>query len=133
MGKSHHFTQLICLLLLLLISERLAIRTDTATCSSFTCILLFFSWFACCWCLLGRCGGIRCFLTVLLLEFFVHFDGLSVKLLIALDHEALKREKTVHRHYLINYLLVNGIGLCLLACLNELLVADAQLSHQFPK
>ena len=125
MGKSHHFTQLISLLPLLLFGKRLPIRTDTATCSSFTCILLFFSWFACCWCLLGRCGGIRRFLTVLLLELFVHFDGLSVELLIALDHEALKREKTVHRHYLINYLLVNWVLFCPLANLDELCITYA--------
>ena len=73
--------------------------------------------------------GSRC-RAVWLLLLAEHFHGLSVQFLVALDHELLEGEEAVDRHYLIDYLFVDGVLFGTLARLHKLLIAHAQLRHQ---
>jgi len=65
------------------------------------------------------------------LEPLVHFDGLPIQFLVALHHEPLEGQKAVDRHDLVYDFFVNWICLGLLTGLHELLVAHAELRHQF--
>lgn len=62
---------------------------------------------------------------------FVHFHGLLIQLLVALNHEPLECKEVVNSYNLVDNLLMQWVLGSLVACLNELLICDAQLSHQF--
>ena len=75
----------------------------------------------------------RClsFLSVLFLHSLVHLDSLPIQLLVSFHHQTLESQEAINCHDLVDYLFVDGIGLCPLTRLNELSVADSQLSHEF--
>lgn len=60
-----------------------------------------------------------------------HLQGHLIKLGIALDHQFLEGDEVVDCSDLIYDLLVQWVRAGFRACLQELLLADAQLGHQF--
>lgn len=71
-------------------------------------------------------------LLLLLLEtlFLKHQQRLAIELSIALAHQFLEGHEVLHRHDLVYYFLVDGVGACLFASHEELLLRDFQLGEQ---